>query len=241
MGYETTPVPLVDVGGLALATEFDFERERALKRAEAALQSFRAAAETTAIRFRCRALCALPVDAADNIAQLARFHDLVILAQADPDCDTFDKTIVEQLLLKVGRPVLFIPYTAKDAPKFSKIGICWDGSRAAARALHDAMPFLAKATSIAVITVNASEVLSQALSAGELASQFKEMGLNVRTFALDAETSQIQPTILSFAADEGLDLLVMGGYGHSRMKEWILGGVTRDMLQSMTVPVLMSH
>lgn len=241
MGYERTPVPLVDVGGLALTTEFDFAREEALTRAQTVLKSFDAAAVRAGVEVSCRALCALPVDAAGHIAQLARFHDFIVAPQVDPSCDTFDKTLVEQVLLEAGRPVLFVPYTAKGPAKFDRVGICWDGSRAATRALHDAVPFLETATSIAVVTVNADDILQRDSSRAELAAGFRKMGLDIRIIALDAETAQIQPTILSLAADEGFDLLVMGGYGHSRMKESILGGVTREMLQSMTVPVLMSH
>lgn len=241
MGYERTPVPLVDVGGLALTTEFGFEREEALARAQAALKSFGAAAAATGVTFSCRTLCALPVDAAGQIAELARFHDFIVAPQVDPGCDTFDKTLVEQLLLEAGRPILFVPYTAKGPIKFDRVGVCWDGGRAATRALHDAMPFLEAATSIAVITVNSGDVLQRDRPTKELTADFKGMGLNVRIIALNTETAQIQPTILSLTADEGFDLLVMGGYGHSRIKETFLGGVTREMLQSMTVPTLMSH
>ena len=102
------------------------------------------------------------------------------------------------------------------------------------------MPLLAQADTLTAITLNASEVPPEASSA-ELAKHLARNGLPVRTISLEADRSDVQPSILSIAADESLNLLVMGGYGHSRMQETVFGGVTRQMFRSMTVPVLMSH
>ena len=120
-----------------------------------------------------------------------------------------------------------------------RIGICWDGSQLAARAVRDAMPLLSKATALTILGVN--EPTSAEASTDRLAARLASLGLPAKISSLQADHSEIQSTILSATADESLDLLVMGGYGHSRLQEVVLGGVTRDMFRSMTVPVLMSH
>jgi nucleotide-binding universal stress UspA family protein len=134
-----------------------------------------------------------------------------------------------------------MPYTFKGALTARRIGVCWDGSRVAARALRDAMPFLKMAEAVTVVTVNEEESVPSEASPTHLARYLAREDISARLTSLTTEVSEIQASILSLAADESLDLLVMGGYGHSRLKETILGGVTRDMLRCMTVPTLMSH
>ena len=92
-----------------------------------------------------------------------------------------------------------------------------------------------------VISINETQVAPAEASAQELMRHMGRTALSARLIELTAERSEIQPSILSLAADEGLDMLVMGAYGHSRLREGILGGVTREMLKTMTVPTLMSH
>ena len=162
---------------------------------------------------------------------------MAIVLQPEPDRVTFDNNIPLEILFHSGGPVLFIPYTHKGPFTPNRIGIAWDGSRLAARASHDAAPFLSRAHSITIITVNEAQ---EGASASDLASNLALHGLTA-AIRHRPERPNIQPTILSIAADEGLDLIVMGGYGHSRLQERILGGVTRGMIQSMTVPTLMSH
>ena len=136
--------------------------------------------------------------------------------------------------------MIFIPYTHKGPFEPKHIGIAWDGSRLAARALRDAAPFLARAQTVTIISVNEKEIPSY-VSAATLEAHLSRHGLGARIVRMSADRADIQPMILSIAADSGLDLIVMGGYGHSRLNERILGGVTRGMLRSMTVPTLMSH
>ena len=107
--------------------------------------------------------------------------------------------------------------------------------------MRDAAPFLARAEEIVIIAINETDTVPDEVSARNLARHLGRRGLSTRTVNLSAARSDIQPTMLSLAADENLDLLVMGGYGHSRLQERFLGGVTRAMLEAMTVPTLMSH
>ena len=219
---------------------FEIERERALARANAALAIFETEARNAGISYGLRALTDLPGEAAATVSASARLYDLTIVLQPKSDRDTFDNTMPQEILFQSGGPVLFVPYTHKGPIEPRRIGIAWDGSRLAARAVRDAAPFLARAHAITIISINEAEAPAEA-SAATLAAHLARHGLTAQIERSSADHADIQPTILSIAADAGLDLIVMGGYGHSRLQERILGGVTRGMLQSMTVPTLMSH
>ncbi|UWU94768.1 universal stress protein [Bradyrhizobium sp. CB1015] len=241
VGYVATSAAYVMEGGAAVAAVFELERERAVERAEAALAVFKSEAANAGISHTCHALGAIPVDAAGSLGEMARLHDLSIVLQPDPAQGGFDNDVPSEILFQAGGPVLFLPYTFRGAFKANRIGICWDGSRVAARAMRDAAPFLARAEEIVIISVNETDAVAGEASAGGLARHLGRRGLSTRTVGLTATRADIQPIILSLAADESLDLLVMGGYGHSRLQERVLGGVTRAMLEAMTVPTLMSH
>lgn len=240
VGYETANVGLPVDGGAAVAAVFEIEGERALARANAALTIFETEARNAGISYGLRALTALPGEAAATVSASARLHDLTIVLQPKSDRYTFDNTMPQEILFQSGGPVLFVPHTHKGPIEPRRIGIAWDGSRLAARALRDAAPFLARAHAITIISINEAEAPADA-SAATLAAHLARHGLSAQIERSSADHADIQPTILSIAADAGLDLIVMGGYGHSRLQERILGGVTRGMLQSMTVPTLMSH
>lgn len=240
VGYETTNVLPVDAGGAAVAAIFEIERERALARADAALAIFETEARNAGIPFDCQAMASIPADAAASVIASARLHDLTIVLQPEPERQTFDNVMPQEILFESGGPVLFVPYVHKGPLEAKRIGIAWDGSRLAARALRDAVPFLTRAEAITIISINEVQAPAEA-SAKALSSHLARYGTTVRMQQMDADRADIQPSILSIAADDGLDLIVMGGYGHSRLQERILGGVTRDMIQSMTVPTLMSH
>ncbi|WP_164936957.1 universal stress protein [Bradyrhizobium vignae] len=241
VGYVATSAAYVMEGGATVAAVFELERERAVERAEAALAVFKSEAANAGISYASHALGSIPADAAGSLGEMARLHDLSVVLQPDPTQGSFDNDMPREILFQAGGPVLFLPYTFRGAFKANRIGICWDGSRLAARAVRDAAPFLARAAEIVIITINETEAASNEASANSLTKHLRRRGLSTRTVALSATRADIQPTILSLAADESLDLLVMGGYGHSRLQERVLGGVTRAMLDAMTVPTLMSH
>ena len=241
VGYETASVGLpIDVGGAAVAAVFEIELERALARANAALAIFEAEARNAGIAYNLQAIGSVPAEAAASVSASARLHDLTIVLQPEPEFHTFDSVVSQEILFESGGPVLFIPYTHKGPLEAKRIGIAWDGSRLAARALRDAAPFLKRAQAITIISINEMQTPAEA-SAQAVSAHLARYGATVRIQQMDADRADIQPSILSIAADDGLDLIVMGGYGHSRLQERILGGVTRGMIQSMTVPTLMSH
>jgi nucleotide-binding universal stress UspA family protein len=241
IGYVSESTAFVMDGGAAVASVIEMERERALKRAEAALGVFETEARNAGIAYACRADSAFPGEAAASLGAAARVYDLAVVLQPDADVQSFDNTISQEILLQAGGPVLFIPYVFRGEFKAKRIGICWDGSRVAARALRDAAPFLLRAETLMIGTVNEPNVGHAEASAERLAEHLARTGRRPKVAAMTATRSDIQPTILSWAAEESIDLLVMGGYGHSRLQETVLGGVTRATIQAMTVPTLMSH
>ena len=241
VGYESSGMPLVAEGGAAVAAIFEVEHEKALERAHAALAIFETEAKRAGVTYSSRAISTLPSEAAAILGATARLYDLAIVAQPEFERDTFDNTLAQEILYQSGGPVLFMPYTFKGAFHARRVGICWDGSRLAARAVRDAMPLLEQAEAITIITINAASSVPADASAAHLMRYLSRLGVPTEIDSVKTEKANIQSSILSLAADESLNLLVMGGYGHSRLKETVFGGVTREMLESMTVPTLMSH
>jgi nucleotide-binding universal stress UspA family protein len=176
----------------------------------------------------------------------ARLADLTVVGQRNPDdAESFvAEQFVENLVLSAGRPVLILPYAIEFASVGENILLAWDGSREATRALHDALPFLARAKQVVVLTVNAlaAEPPASRIPGSDIANVIARHGANVVTEQMEGVRDvPIGEMLLSRAADFGTDLIVMGGYGHSRWRELVLGGATRSILKAMTVPVLMSH
>ena len=241
VGYTTTGSSYLMEGGVAMAAVLKLESERALESAKATLEMFETEAKNAGVPYSCRVLDATPAEATATAGGAAKLYDLNVVLQPDSDRTTFDNTLPMEILYQSSGPVLFLPYIFKGAFKAGRIGICWDGSRVAARALRDARPFLKQAEDIVIITVNEAHSLESEVSSENVARHLSRLGLSSRTALLSGSRSQIQPMILSLAADEGLDMLVMGSYGHSRLRESLIGGVTRAMLESMTIPTLMAH
>jgi nucleotide-binding universal stress UspA family protein len=240
VGYESVnDVTFISEGGVAMASLFEAQRERALERAHGALAIFEFEAKAAKVNHKSSAIAASFADGAAIVSANARLSDLTVVSQPDLSYETFDNLLPQTVLFQAGGPVLVVPYIFHGTVNVGRIGICWDGSRLAARAFRDALPLISKAAALTILSVN--EPVSAEASADQLLARLARLGLPAKNISLKADHSDVQPTILSAAADEGLDLLVMGGYGHSRLQELVLGGVTRDMFRCMTMPVLMSH
>ncbi len=175
----------------------------------------------------------------------ARYVDLTILGQLDPDRGDVEliRPRPEQVTLASGRPILVVPYAGQFATVGRRVLIGWNASREATRAVNDAMPLLMAADIVTVLTIDAREGPG---AHGERPGA--DISLHLARHGVKAEIERtvsagIAPgeVLLSRAADLGADLLVIGAYGHSRVRELLLGGATRSILQSMTLPVLMSH
>jgi nucleotide-binding universal stress UspA family protein len=180
------------------------------------------------------------------VTRRAHATDLIVVGQADPDnpLPPSARTLVEDILMTGGRPLLLIPY----AGQFPTIGtnalVGWTPTRESARALHDALPLFGPDAKVMVLTVETSRgpVGSTELPTAEIAEHLARHGLDVSA-ARTVVTDGLAPAdaLLDYASDIGADLLIVGGYGHSRTREMIMGGVTRDLLRHMTLPILMSH
>jgi len=174
------------------------------------------------------------------IMQRSRTADLAILGQANPDdpeswlADSFP----ESVLLGAGGPVLLVPYTGRFESFGERVLIAWNASREAARAVHDALPFILRAVHVTILAPEQPHA-----SCSDLATMLARHGAkSVDIAMLDHHAAEsIGDTLLNHAADGAYDLLVMGAYGHARFQELVLGGATRSILSTMTLPVLMSH
>jgi len=189
-----------------------------------------------------RATTGFPVDVA---AVQARYADLVILGQLDPsDAQaSVNNPPPEDIALSVGRPVLVVPYVGAYPTVGQRVLVGWDASREATRAITDAMPLLAAAASVTVLTINPVVDREEhgEIPGADIALYLARHGVDARVEATVSAGIGIGNTLLSRANDLGADLLVMGAYGHSRVRELVLGGTTRTVLESMTLPVLMAH
>jgi nucleotide-binding universal stress UspA family protein len=173
----------------------------------------------------------------------ARTSDLIVMGQPNPDDmqSVLGTGMAGNILMQSGRPVLFLPYAMTPPERFGTVAIAWDGSRQAARAISDAMPFLYGAKEVWVLTVTKESAAQKRLPDVDLGTYLAEHDLDVKI--VENSNTGIDPGnwLLSTTADMGADLLVMGAYGHSRVGELILGGVTRTILKTMTLPTIMSH
>jgi nucleotide-binding universal stress UspA family protein len=149
--------------------------------------------------------------------------------------------MIEGALFGSGRPLIVVPHTYKQGLKLDRIIICWDGSRPAARAIADSLPFLQRAKSIDIVVVTGERDKSGEITGTNMRRHLARHGITVEIKHITRGGAGVQNAILAHAADTRADFMVLGGYGHSRLREFILGGVTRSILRSMTVPVLMSH
>jgi nucleotide-binding universal stress UspA family protein len=173
----------------------------------------------------------------------ARYADLTIVGQGiDLKDAPYDVAFLpEELALGVGRPVLVVPRYGTFETVGERVLIAWNGSREATRAVHDAIPLIRRATKVTVLSIDPERDTTDRLPGADIALHLARHGIAAEaasTLGLDIGVGDV---LLSRAADLGADLIVMGAYGHSRMREVVLGGATRHILRHMTVPVLMSH
>ena len=239
-GFEPINAELTFEGAAAVAAVMELQRERALQEADAALKVFETEARLQGVTFSSRKAAAIPAEVAETVGSLARLYDLTIVAQPVSGASALYNLVPEAVLFNSGRPMLMVPYIHERPFEAKRIMVCWDGKRAAARAVLDAMPFLSAAEAVEIIAINEDSGTTEATAAA-LATHLVRKNIAAKAERLTAERGEIHNTMLSAAADRGTQLIVMGGYGHSRLREFVLGGATRGILQSMTVPVLMSH
>jgi nucleotide-binding universal stress UspA family protein len=233
-------VPISD-GGYIPAEVIETQRADNQAAAESAIKRFNAATDRAGVSAEPLALSASLAGAADQFARMARCFDLAIVGQGQSEMSTMEQIIGEVVLFDSGRPMIMVPYIQKAPFKIDNVMICWDGSRAAARAVADAIPVLGKSGRIEIVSVTNEPGKQDEIEGADIGRHLARHGLKVDVQRISGGDIDVADALLSHAADSSADFMVMGGYGHSRLREFVLGGVTRLIFESMTVPVLLSH
>jgi len=178
------------------------------------------------------------------LARDARNTDLAIVGQPSPETGSSDEALlVEAAFMETGRPALMIPYSGAAVLPPKRVVIAWNASREASRAVHDALPLLRIAEDVVVLVVDPQSIgpaVSRAPGQG-VAAHLLQHGVPARVKAVETDRRSVGEFILAQAEAEQADLLAMGGYGHSRFREMLMGGATRHLLERATVPILLSH
>lgn len=228
-------------GMLALQEAADSLDSEAREKAEAIEANFREELRRNDVRGDWQ----LGADAIGGLTALCGCAaDLVVLGQADPDhpLPPVGRHLVEDALMNSGRPLLLIPFIGQFDSIGNNVLVGWNGTREAARAAHDALLLVESPALVTVLTVERRKPDSLEVPGADMAQHLARHGLNVSAARTVTDRSITEAdALLAYASDSGADLLVVGGYGHSRGRELILGGVSRTLLEQMTLPVLMSH
>jgi len=180
--------------------------------------------------------------AEDTLTAVARYVDLVVVGQREPEPtpEATPSDLPEKLALHSERPVLVVPHIGAAQPPGRTIMVCWNGLREASRATTGALPLLKAAGRVIVLTIDA-EKAGQSDAGRQAGEWLRRHGVKAAVQHDNAVASDVGNVILSRAADSAADLIVMRIYGHSRMREFVLGGASRTLLASMTVPLLIAH
>jgi nucleotide-binding universal stress UspA family protein len=177
----------------------------------------------------------------DRLNEIVRIFDLVIIEQENAEEGPQGRSLtIESVVFGSGRPVLIVPYIQARPASLKNVLVAWDGSAPAARALGDALPLLARADRVELLSVGGKALKGCDGQGVAVTRHLARHGIDA-TFKHTTSAGDIGNTLLSHAADTGADLLVMGAYGHSRLREAVFGGTTRTLFESMTIPVLMSR
>ncbi|MFZ0421796.1 MAG: universal stress protein [Xanthobacteraceae bacterium] len=235
--------PIVPISGTGYIPPEVIETQQADNEAaaKAAIDRFAEASRRAGLSAEPLTLSASLAGAGDQFGRIARRFDLAVVGQAEPETSTVEDIIAEATLFESGRPMIVVPYIQKAPLKLDNVMVCWDGSRQAARAVGDALPLLAKAGRVEIVMITNERGKQDEIEGADIGQHLARHGLNVDVHRIAGGNIDVADALLSHAADSGTDFMVMGGYRHSRLREFVLGGVTHSILQSMTVPALMSH
>jgi len=235
------PVVPISGAGYIPAEVIETQRDDSEAAAEAAIKSFTTAADQAGVSAEPVMTSASLAGAGDQFARMARRFDLAIVGQSQPEISSMEQIIGETTLFESGRPMIIVPYIQKAPFKTDNVMICWDGSRTAARAVADAIPIIGNRGRVEIVIVANERGKQDEIEGADIGQHLARHGLKVDVHRISGGNIDVGDALLSHAADSGADLMVMGGYGHSRLREFVLGGATRSIFESMTVPVLLSH
>lgn len=230
-GFLASPIPADYIIGAI---------EEAQRQAEGAAGRFRDKALAAGVAVEARTLTVLAGAAAPIVTQ-AHLSDLVVIGQEDYDRpEPMRGTIIEAVMFEAGVPLLLIPKTHGRAPGFNRAVVAWDGSSTSARAVHAALPLLERVRQVEITIVEGKRDWAGEPGA-DVATYLARHGLQVTINLIHREANDVAATLNRHVQATEADLLVMGAYGHSRLREFIVGGATRGVLETMVVPTLMAH
>jgi nucleotide-binding universal stress UspA family protein len=204
---------------------------------------FRERAERNGTSYEWRSFVSSAGYGASSLIDSARNCDLVIAAQGENTILSESRADLENFLFESGRPVMLVPYILKEPKPIKRVLIAWNGSREAARATFDALPFLKAADSVEVFSVDPPETRTQSatMAGAEIAATLARHGVNITVVRQETDHLPASAAIENRLSDSSIDLLVMGAYSHKRWWEVLFGGVTRTVLESMTALTLLSR
>jgi nucleotide-binding universal stress UspA family protein len=232
--------PMVPASGMTLgsAALSAGVREAWLSRAREADAAFQEIGRLAGIRYDSTIVEAPSDGYLAEVVRRSRLTDLAVIGQDNPDePEPLRAAMIESLLFEGGAPTLLVPYVSASDFSPRRALIAWDGSATAARAVRAGLPLLAKSDSVTVLTIGNQ----RPEQASDIAVYLDRHGLKVELEQVRPNEVPVADVLLNTVADRGFDWVVMGAYGHSRVREYLFGGATRDILGEMTVPVLMAH
>jgi len=239
--HVSTPAYIpVDVGGAMPASLIEWQEEYQREQAEEARKLVDTVGRRTGQDIEYRLVLG-------DLLDMAMLHcscaDVVVVSQSDIEGDepSMADILPEEIVLGTGRPVIVVPRYGTFQGIGQRVLVAWNRTREAARAVHDSLPILRRAASVVVMEVVDDGADASPVSGADISAHLARHGAKVEFSSMTSGDIEIGDVILSRAADLSADLIVMGAYGHSRLREFALGGATREILQHMTVPVLMSH
>lgn len=231
----TMPAPGIAPGSAALMESI---REAWFDRARNADAAFQEIARLAGVRYESAIVEATGDGYFAELVRRSRLSDLVVIGQDNPDApEPMRSALIEAMLFEGGAPTLMVPYIGADDFSPRRALVAWDGSATAARAVRAGLPLLAASESVTVLLVGSRP----AEGASDIAVYLDRHGLKVEVKQTPAAGVPVADVLLNTVSDGGFDWVVMGAYGHSRVREFLFGGATRDILQEMTVPLLMAH
>ncbi len=214
------------------------EGAKSRKNAQDLLATFDKAAERAGVPRETILQKCTPAEVPDLLVDYARLRDLTIM----PVSESYGQIDAEAVIFGSGKPTLVLPQTTRSRPfELGTIAVAWDFSRAAARAISDALPLLEKARKVRVVTIVDEKELDTKHSAEAIAKNLARHGIDIVLDRVEAKGMPIGSVLESYTLSHGMDLLVMGAYGHSRLRQFILGGATRSLLARPPLPILFSH
>jgi nucleotide-binding universal stress UspA family protein len=225
--------PIPNISGIIAG-----EAEKSRNSARGLLTAFKAAAERAGVSHETIVEKCLTFEVPELLVDYAMLRDLTIV----PVPESYDQWYAETVIFGSGRPTLVLPETPRARLfELGTVVVAWDFSRAASRAVSDALPLLERARKVRVVTVSNEKVIDTKHSAEELAKNLARHRIDVVLDKVDADGRSIGDVLVAYTDSHRADVLVMGAYGHARWREFILGGATKSLLSKPPLPILLSH